>query len=105
MQTLPFILEKSLKVATFVVEQVIQSLYVGYGDIKLDQNIIKLFIKSAVFSLLTCQISSAFLSIILARMQCLKNGRKLSAFTFINNSQAQSVRLTLEVMILNSLLN
>ena len=45
-----------------VVEQVILSLYVGYGEIKLDQNIIKLFIKSAVFSLLTCPISSAFLS-------------------------------------------
>ena len=65
--TKPFILGKSQQVATFVVEQVILSLYVGYGEIKLDQNIIKQFTKLAVFSLLTCLISSAFLSIILSR--------------------------------------
>ena len=58
---------KVLQVSTFVVEPVILSLYVGYGEIKLDQNIIKLFIKSAVFSLLTCPISSAFLPTILSR--------------------------------------
>ena len=64
MQTSTFILEKSQQVATFIVEQVILSLYVGYGEIKLDQNMIKLLIKSAVFSLLTCPIYSPFLSII-----------------------------------------
>ena len=79
----------------------------GYGAIKLDQNITIHQISSVFITNLSnffCIFVHNFIKMYDGD-QCLKNGRKLSAVTFINNSQAQSVKLTLEVMILKSLLN